>query len=126
MNLVSKAANSVVVHKNTSVFPCELLAHRLSMLPFFYENDVCFFHAKSNGSIYSDLIVNEKNEKATASGIYLFTLSENQEVKMTIKLDRGCGEEHSKFSHVAQVAVSKISVSNTQNESECLCGRTPF
>ena len=122
MNLVSKAVKSVIVHKNTSVFPCELLAHRLSMLPFFDENDVCFLHATSNGCIYSDLILNEKNEKATASGIYLFTLSESQEVKMTIKLARGCGEEHAKFSHVSQVAVSKISESNTQNEPECLCG----
>ena len=124
LHVENVGVDRVIIHENSSAFPCELLVKRLSLVPF-----VCTeidqpirFCVHGPCDFFSDQVVTQSNEHALQKGVFLFKLMANQTFSASIFLKMGNGEDHVRFSHVYAAAIRTVSKTNTDMTAECNCG----
>lgn len=123
LDLDERAISNITVHTNTSVYPCELIAHRMGMIPIITDCKEVVIDATGPMTVYSDMITCKHTKKqVTPHGIMLFPIAEGQRVNFTCKITTGNGRKHARFSHCAGVSMKKCSTDNTNMEKECWCG----
>ncbi len=123
LDLVENAPTDVTVHKNTSVYPCELLAHRIGMVPIISDCTTISLHAVGPCTVYSDSIIcKDTGKKVTQPGIMLIPLGKGHEVNFSCKVTKGTGRKHARFAHCSAISMKKCSSANERLEKECWCG----
>ncbi|AEO97935.1 putative DNA-directed RNA polymerase subunit [Emiliania huxleyi virus 86] len=123
LDLAELAPTDVTIHKNTSVYPCELLAHRIGLVPIISECTNISLQAVGPCTLYSDSIVcKDTGKPVTEPGIMLFPLGTGHEINFSCKLTKETGRKHARFVHCSSISMKKCSVGNTLLEKECWCG----
>lgn len=114
------AVSSVDVRENTSFFACEVLAHRIGLvppLPSVSENSRFILSAHGPIDVFSDALVDEDTyDSLFVKGIFLFRLAEGQGVIFSGSFRIGTGKENARFSHVSGVSIERVKEDNDVEE----------
>ena len=122
LDLKNVAIDNVTIKTNISVFPCELIAQRLSLVPIIKETSTMLLEAKGPCDVMSDLVINDKGEQVLVPGIMLMKLDKNQHISLSANTKISTAREHARFCPVACMSLKKCSISNINMEKECCCG----
>ncbi len=123
LDLRTQAVDNVTMKKNVSVFPCELIAQRLSLVPIVKECQSMTLDAIGPCEVTSDMVLDKDNkEQVLVPGIMILKLAEGQCVSLSANTKISTAREHARYSPVACMSLKKCSVSNSSMEKECWCG----
>ncbi len=118
LDLPAVAPSIFTIEKNSSPFPCETLAHRIGLCPVLAntkETQRFSLSAVGPGHFYSDAVVKIDDENSNTNaqpnellspGIYLFSLSAKQEVRLRGECRLGTGRKHARFQTTCAVCLS--------------------
>ncbi len=106
--------DSVDIFANSSIFPCELLAHRVGLvptLPCAAAGDVFELEARGPCDVFSDLCVQNgsggggrRPRPCLLPGVLLFTLKKGERVHMRGRFKRSSGKENARFQRTSGVS----------------------
>lgn len=115
----SLGIDSVQVIKNSSSFPCEVVAQRLALTPLIqsavFSSSKIRVHEVGPGTLYSDCVLADSGGKPQACmqpGIILLELKEGDEVHLDCNVKYGTGSDHARFCKGAKVRMKKKSESS--------------
>ena len=123
LDIKTQAVDNVTMKKNVSVFPCELIAQRLSLVPLVKECQTMTLDATGPCEVMSDMVLDHKSkEQVLIPGIMLLKLAEGQYVSLSANTNIRTARDHARYSPIACMSLKKCSVSNISMEKECWCG----
>lgn len=107
LDVPSLAVEKVNVFKNTTTFPCEMIAQRLALIPLnkhVHEDDKFEIEADGPCHLYSDAITINGCKGGFTKGILIARLATGQRLKMNGSLKKASGSEHARFQKTAAVS----------------------
>ena len=110
LDVPSLAVEKVNVFKNTTTFPCETIAQRLTLVPLnkhVHEGDKFEIEADGPCHLYSDAITINACKGGFAKGVLVARLAKGQQLKMTGSFKKSTGSEHARFQKTAAVSSFK-------------------